>query len=463
MQKPERPDSDLRKQVERRLQEEALSRTSTLLFVWAAANAVYGFVSLDLFHVVYKDLTLWDNVWPRLVVSFFCVMIALWYQKKTQFVVPKIYLTCLILPSLLVTASMIHAWPAMWRGHYDFYLYFHATNIFAMMSGIALISGSPRLVALQGASFIIIYFGPLIYLLHQNKPLLLELILSDAVLASFVMYLGQIKVHELRYRVALNEIKRWKKASSFLGQNLATAIAETRDMTLQDYTQAGLIMSTDIRGYTRLTKEAPLAVKAFMSEYHSVITQTVSKRGAYLHKTAGDGLLISFGVMEKRQDLSDIPGIEHDVALAELNQKREFIRAAHAVFEEISTHLIGLKVKYQIDLPLSLGAGCSFGPIEIVVRGDERYRQELDIDGEAIILATRLEGYSKRIAGENDVNPASFFVVAPDLGELVMEELQLNLCITDTKTTQVRDFPDLKHVFYRKLKPAATSRVRRAS
>lgn len=439
--------------LERSLLEGVVSRAGTLFFTWSFISTLYGFLSVELFRQKIPDITVWDNVWPRIVFSSLPLFLtALWYKRNTRQTVMKAYLTPLLLPFFLLCASLFKAWPLFWGGHYDFYLQFHATNIIAMTSGIFVISASPRMVLAQSLGFILIYFGPLLWLFGMNRTQLGQMIISDAIMVTIILVVTLKSIHKLRLSVAVDEHQRRKKASLFLGKNLAQAIYQTSEMVVDDFSRDGLVMSVDLRGYTKFIQSVDRAVvRAFMSDYHALVNRTISSRKSYLHKTIGDGLLITFGVMDNDIDLSDLPNSVDAHKRFEETKKIECLRQASEVFLGISRGLEEISMKHGISIPLVIGCGCSYGPVDVFVHGDESYRQELDIQGTAIVRSVRLEAYSKLLTVRID-SESSFLLVSPELASSVEPSLGFKMWMITTPNEQVRDFPEIKSILFRQWK-----------
>ncbi len=442
-------------QVEKSLLEGVVSRAGTLFFTWSFISTLYGFLSIDLFRHKMPELSLWDNVWPRIVFSsiplYLTAILYKRHQSKTKI---KAFLTIFLLPVFLVGASMIKAWPLIWGGDYNFYLQFHATNIIAMASGIFVISASPRLVLSQAIGFIIIYFGPLFYLFSNSdyNTQLAQIIFSDSLMVAIILVVTLKSIYQLRLDLAYDENKRRHKASLFLGKKLADAIYESRTMVLEDFTREGLIMSVDLRGYTKFVQSTDQSiVRLFMSDYYSLVTKVLSTKKSFLHKTSGDGLLISFGIMENDVDLSDLPEARQTDELIHARKKVECLRQANLVFLELADGLEILAKKHQISQAIVLGSGCAFGSIEVIVRGDENYRQELDIQGATIIRAVRLESYSKLLNFQIDAE-SSFMLLSTELMTSAGLEQGFKTWMVTSEKDQVRDFPEIKMMLYRQWK-----------
>ena len=431
-----------------------VSRASTLLFLWAFVVGVYGLLSLDLFHTVLPNLSLWENLWPRLLYNSTPILIfAFWYKRYEKNTKLKAYSTIVMLPLFLVSASMVYAWPIIFGGNYKFYFNFHATNIIAFSSGLSVISGSPAIVIWQFFGFLIIYFGPLLYLFLSKDPLMFNLILSDISMISIILFFGLRVTYRLRFFLAGEDLLRKSAAATFLGDSLTKAIYETKDMKFSGYSQEGLIMAIDLRGYTNFIQTAPSeTAKSFMSKLHSIVTRLITTHGGYLHKTSGDGFLISFGIMEKEPDLSDVPGIEEEEILASTGKKMSSYKRAFKTFNELTESIDELLSEIRVSVPLVIGCGLSYGKVDVVLRGDEKYRQELDIDGSSIIKAVRLESYSKLFNNLID-KESSFLILEPIAFDFDYKKFGLKMWLIESKEHQIRDFPDITSVLYSQRTP----------
>lgn len=438
-----------RRVVEDKILRGVVSRASSLMFIWAFALSFYGITSLNLFQSALPQLTLWGNIWPRLLLNTLPVLlIAYWYRRYESNTKFKAYSTIVVLPVLLVIASAIYAWPIIFSGNYKFYLYFHATNIIAISSGLSIISAPPRLVLLQILGFFVIYFGPLLNLFNSHEPLLLTMIFTDVTTISIILFAGLRITSKLRFFMASQDLLRKNTLSIFLGSSLTKAIYESTEMKFSNYSQDGLVMAIDLRGYTNFVNSYPHdVVKQFMYKFHSKAVRAITKNGGYVHKTNGDGLLVSFGIMERDEDLSENTGnkTEEDLVIA---KKSICLERALKSFKKIAAVVEKLKDEFQIIETLVVGGGLDYGQIEVFIRGNEKYRQELDIDGPSIIKAVRLESFSKILNNLVDKD-SSFIILDTTLLDLKSEiQTGLKMWLIDLTEHQIRDFPEIKSVLY---------------
>jgi class 3 adenylate cyclase len=436
--------------IEDKILRGVVSRASSLMFIWALALTLYGFTSLNLFRSAIPNISLWQNLWPRLVFNAIPALIfAFWYKRYQSNTKLKAYSTIFVFPSLLVASSSVHAWPSIFSGNYEFYFYLHTTNIVAFSSGLAILSAPPRLVLWQILGFLVIYLGPLLYLFYFHEPRIFTMIITDVTTIAIILYFGLRITSKLRFFMASQDILRKKALSVFLGRSLTKAIFESTEMKFANYLQEGLVMAIDLRGYTHFVYSYPSdVVKKFMYKFHSRAVRAITKNGGYVHKTSGDGLLVTFGIMERDEDLSEIASMTGTDKSASDTKKTICLQRAFKTFKKISDIVESLREELQIEETLVVGGGLDYGSIEVFIRGNEKYRQELDIDGPAIIKAVRMESFSKVLNNLVD-KESSFMILDTTLLDLNTEiRAGLKMWLIDSSENQIRDYPETKSVLY---------------
>ncbi len=444
-----------RLKLNRKILYDLVGRSSTLCYFFGFAFTVYSFTSLDIIRPFKPDLTLWDNLWPRVLFNGIpFVFLARWLSRQKQNTKVKAYVAMIAIPLIFVIACFIHAWPIMWRGGGALYPYVHGANIYIITMTLIIISPPTRFLIIQIATFLVAFMLPLALILSQWKenPTLVKTFVGDFAIIFLVTGFTANQFFKLRLRVALSDIEMRKSASLFLGSHLADAIYEEKTDLLKGYTQSGSILALDIRGYTNFVHNStPEIMKAFMHSYHELVAKTIGQWGGYIHKSSGDGHIISFGIMEKEEDLSDIPGLGAEQSSAAERKMKHILGHSTTAFEEIVKGFDVLKKKHGISIPMLVGAGLSFGGIDVVIRGDDKYRKELDIDGESIVRAVRLESYSKFL-NKSISDDSSFLVISPEFEKTIEPKLGIRICYTQTKETAVRDYPWIKFVYFRQWK-----------
>ena len=441
------------KKIENQIYCEVVHRTYTGVNIWVVAAIAYGFLSFDIFSSANSNITLWENVWPRIIFNALPgLALSLWYRNNKTHTKFKAYSTVITLPLLLLAGCFIHAWNIFETGNYSFYLNFHATNIIVIAATLSLICGPPKLIVFQILGFGLFFFGPLLHLFFANKIDVFKLICNDFLFVSVILYFGLREIYNIRFQLAVSEVLKKNKITPFIGLKVANAIYETKSMDIASYTQSGLIMVIDLRGYTNFRHNTdPSIVKLFMADYHSMTSRILHQNNGFLHKTSGDGILASFGIMEKDEDLSDIPGLNEALKNVASNRKRDQMKKANASFQQLLTEFEHLRSKHKLNVDLLVGAGLAYGAISLLVHGDVQFRQELDIDGEAIVRATRLEAYSKLLNKKVDYD-SSFLVISPELEEVAIEISGIKIWLTNSQELAIRDYPAIKSVLYRQWK-----------
>lgn len=449
----ERISCEDQKKIKAQIFDEVIARTTIGLFMWAIAAIIYGFQSYDLIKKEIPELTLWENLWPRLAFNFVpAIMFAIWYKKGKQSNVVKAYSTVIIFPLLLLVGSMIHAWGIFIDGNIQFYLYFHATNIIVIATSLAISSGPPSLFLFQILGYAIFFFGPFLVLFYNKNLDIFKLICNDFIFVSVILSSGLYQIHKIRLELAIINILRKNKISPFIGNNLTKAIYDTKSMEITNYSQDGLIMALDIRGYTKFRQNTDEKIfKAFMVDYNAMATEVIYKNKGYINKTNGDGILASFGVMEQEVDLNDITSLDSELQIAARNRKHELIKKSIITFEQILSEFEKLKLKYKIDSKFYIGGGLDYGSVEVLIAINSSFRKEYDIDSEVIIRAKRLEAHSKELMIMFDPE-SSFLIINSEHINYPEKIPQLKIAFTNTPDLEIRDYPEIKSIYYRQWK-----------
>lgn len=439
-----------RRQIDESLLSGVVSRASVLSLLYALAFGAYSFTSYEFLHQFEPDLTLFANLWPRLLFnSLPFLALAFYFKNHQDKVLFKCWLWTIGMPCIFVAACCIHVWPLMWRGKPEVYSYVHAANLFIIATSFIVVSPPPRLIFAQVGVFLILFVAPISYLfmrLHQHQLLLVTM--GDFAISYLVSIYSAYMVYKLRLKIAKLDLSVRKAVSPFLGSALAQAIYTQRSDLLKNRKAQGIIVKMDIRGYTDFYKKNdPEFVRRFMSSYHSIVSRFVGQTNGYWHKSIGDGHLASYGVMDSESpDLTGIPGIEGDVEAATKRKKKSYFDNALKAVTSVAYQFERLKEQFDVKDDLSLGIAIAFGEVEVRVQGDEVHKQELDIDGEVILRCSRLEGYSKCIQKEGQISH-SLLVVSPELIECT-DPRMFRTWITTAPELQVRSYPEIRSVVY---------------
>ena len=183
-----------------------------------------------------------------------------------------------------------------------------------------------------------------------------------------------------------------------------------------------------------------------MKDYHNLITDSFLKQGGHLHKSNGDGHILSFGVMDNA-DLSDIASIQSEVQDADNRRIKTYLEKIDYAFPLFINNFHQLMKKYNLPSNLKIGAGLDIGQIRLILHGDLSTKMELDIEGEVIIRSTRLEAYSKVL--NKNVDDSSSFLTITHEAYSYLNKNSYTPWVTSDADLKVRDYPDIEQVYYK--------------
>src|SRR5690606_15144939 len=107
-----------------------------------------------------------------------------------------------------------------------------------------------------------------------------------------------IFIYNWRYAHVKKDLlyKEWLRR--FLGEKVSKMVFENM-IPLAPEEAYGHILILDIRGYTRFLQiNDEQTTSLFMTDFYKAITHLASKYGGHVHKSLGDGFLISFSIMD---------------------------------------------------------------------------------------------------------------------------------------------------------------------
>ncbi len=140
------------------------------------------------------------------------------------------------------------------------------------------------------------------------------------------------------------------------------------------------ILFSDVRGFTTLTEAAadPAAFIAQLNEYLGEMVDVVFKHRGTLDKFIGDAVMAVWGSMYTEGSDADA-------------------RAAVAAALEMRVRLAALNTRWLKEgrLPIEIGIGVNYGEVIVGGLGSEKSKMEITVMGDAVNLASRLEGLTK--------------------------------------------------------------------
>jgi hypothetical protein len=441
-------DESQKAEAERTLLNGVIDRASILFLLFGIGSFFYGFQTLNILKNFDPTITTYDNVVPRLLLSTLpSFLISFLMKKYLKSINLRVYLWVFGFPLIFLGTCLINVWPLILQGKLDVYIYFHAANMFCLTLSFLLIAPNLRLFLLHLSAFSVTFFIPLIIMLSKNKDLL-NLFINDSISSLLISFVCARVLFLLRKQLTCYDIKFKEAVKPFLGKDLVDAIKNETLEALSNFKTKGIVLSLDLRGFTTFVKAHEREfVSSFMKEYHNILGKAFIGCGGYLHKSNGDGHLLSFAVMDEI-NLSDINVLKDEVVKSEDRKINGYLKAIEKQFPAFVESFNSLTQKYDIQTSLKIGAGIDVGDVKLALQGNVKTQMELDIEGEVIIRSNRLEAYSK-VLNQNVDSESSFLILTPTafsyLASPAFTEWR-----TDISGLAVRDYPDIKAVYFLK-------------
>ncbi len=437
-------DDRLHQTIELKYVEATLKRLEYLSYAAIVAFVNYGIVSHQFIRVFRPEITLWDNLWPRLAFNALPLIFLGKLTKLTR--VPpsmRLYLWCAGFCGVFDAAAAVYVWPIALSGRPEIMLYVGAAN--ATVFGIFALTTapSPRMAPKLFLIQVFALWVPLLSVAYfAGNTLIFNTVANDTVSLALVTLLMGIFLSKPLRKVIAVEMKNQSEASKFLGPVISRAVFEGREEGLLRQKRRGFFLSIDIRGSTEACKVDMEAWIRLRTAYFHEVSIIVKSNGGYIHKTVGDHHLISFAIMDDLEDLSEISGLEHEINQAEERRLHYWSHKAMAAAEQVAVTFHRLSDKEFPGYNMRIGLGLDKGLVERGVQGTG-LTQELDVTGNAVNCATRLEEYTKVI--QSKAAPSSSLLVMSPFASDYLDSFS-GLKKVSAIEHPVRNFPGIKWV-----------------
>jgi len=438
-------------EVETRILVGVTHRAGLVSLIFGLTFPLYGYNSYSFIHNFRPEVTLWDNIWPRILFNGIPFLTIAWFYIRGRNSHPKIkaWAWTILMPVIFVLACLVNVWPILYEGHSQIYLYVHGANAMVLSLTFILVSQPPKQMFATLLVYAVIFYGPIFWMLKKtNDQIIFPLFYNDMALFTFLSLAAAYSSFELRLKLSILDVQKKSNVRKFTGNRVSSAIFDNKMHLLQDREQKAFLLNMDIRGYTKMMQTFSKDVTSrFMDEYHNILSQTFGRRGGFVHKSNGDGHMISFGLYEENTDLSEIPGLELVEELAFNRRNKLLLSNCIAAAEEITLGLHRLKVSHNISTDIKLGIAIDFGTIGMKIHGDGEHRMEHDLYGDVLIRSARLESYTKELGRAlNSVN--SLIILSPTvLPFLKPEQGFIKLSVLN----QIRDFSEIEYIYFKEI------------
>ena len=391
----------------------ALNRVAMMSFILALAHFIYGFASYTFIHHFRPTVSLWDNVWPRILFSIVPFLCLGWFLKKsTTSVHKKILVYIWIYSILFFVAAWIHVWPIALAGNPEIFLYVNGINSAYLCATWTVVALPRRWLmhsALSVALFIIV---PIMVIVFQGGVQhIFMAVINDVVSAAFLgLSLGYMAS---RVYTQIEQLRATQRVASskFIEEPLQRAIFENDSNITATTECSAYIFVIDIRDSTVLTRKYKEKWDEFTSTWLAEAIDIIRKHSGTFIKSTGDGMLAAFGLFEEEATLSDIPGLE------QADKKADEIRWINLTIDvfgcisELINRFNKIAGEKFPDENIRMGCGLDRGKVMRGIRGGRR-RSEFDIWGDKVNTAAKLETFSKSVTSHFE-QTASLLVVSP--------------------------------------------------
>ena len=439
--------NDIRAKVYSQLEKETFFRIYNRSYLLAVAFILYGITVLPTLQIHRPDLTLLDNLIPRILFNAF-PLVALAELLKRSKISPaaKIEIFYIMLPVIILIASNIYVWQTAIQYDGNILGPVNAANSFVFTISIAGIYPPIKAMLRACLYFSIIFWLPYLVILKlYAHPSVFFLAWNDVIsCVSLNIFLASTMVRRAAKDV-IHSLEVRATSESFLGKHITKAIWDKADV-LKSRNRRGIFLDTDIRDSTEIIQFLNLKKDDFVKDYKTLVLNLVSKHHGEVLNEAGDGHLSFFGPEENHDlvDLDGIPGIEAENEYAEKRLYQVYLNKSLLFLQELINGIDLLRDRYGLQV-LNIGAGLSietecFEIIETEEGNNKRY--QISIGNDAPTIVNRLQKFSK-IVRNRYFQKHSVIAMHPNLKMFKLPEYIVPLqCLG-----QIENFPEIQVVY----------------
>jgi class 3 adenylate cyclase len=306
------------------------------------------------------------------------------------------------------------------------------------------------------AIFVITILGPLVFIAYlADDPTVRIVVINDSIAISVISIVWSLIASKSLAVYENLKIRHELLSAKFLLKDVHTAIYKGRTDLLERKVRRGMILNTDIRGSSALSKTFENTWGDFLSQWHERCSDIVSRHSGTILKTAGDEIIVAFGIFDETADLSDIPSLKKEVESAENAKWSQYTAHAMKAIDEMMVEFDKLTGSFFPNEIVRLGAGLDGGTLTKQLKG-ESDRLELDLDGQPLICSNRLQAFSKTLAEEGKVlKSSSVLCISPYAADYLNHFSEYRKI--DLHKGEIRDFPGIKWILIKEFKKLNSS------
>lgn len=189
-------------------QQGIVDRAVILSLGFAVCFGLYGFSSLSFINLYRPDITLWQNLWPRLLFNTIPFLGLAWFLKfaKVSSTV-KTWVWAVAWPLIDIFSGWIYVLPIFFGLDPKIYFFTHGANIFVFALSTLWITPLPKQMMSSFLILLSFFYSPILYGLlwkKGNEPAL-TLFLNDEILVSIFVPVTTYLSHLLLTRLIKNE------------------------------------------------------------------------------------------------------------------------------------------------------------------------------------------------------------------------------------------------------------------